>query len=185
MHLAHCPTLVNCQFGTEGESEGRITEPHAEPHAAPPAPRSEMQSFISPVTKAILVALFIFAILLILNNRSARTLVPRSRVTKEPVWGLITVGQILKECKRAHGPRSDGSWISESMALSPFSRGAKAGSARALGDWGRGRPAWPGQGDDITALRPPPEPRKRLAANNTAVPDGHGRINTTSQRSQK
>lgn len=38
----------------------------AEPHAALPGSAPDMQSIISPVTKAILVALFIFAILLIL-----------------------------------------------------------------------------------------------------------------------
>ncbi|KAF6719490.1 hypothetical protein FQA47_000968 [Oryzias melastigma] len=48
-----------------GEQERQQTE-DAQPHAALPGSAPDMQSLISPVTKAILVALFIFAILLIL-----------------------------------------------------------------------------------------------------------------------
>lgn len=52
-----------------GEGERQQTEDgrtDAEHHAALPGSAPDMQSLISPVTKAILVALFIFAILLIL-----------------------------------------------------------------------------------------------------------------------
>lgn len=57
-------SVLNSCHQKEGERGRRQTEDRTD--AALPGSAPDMQSFISPVTKAILVALFIFAILLIL-----------------------------------------------------------------------------------------------------------------------
>ncbi|CAJ1079880.1 hypothetical protein FQA47_000968 [Xyrichtys novacula] len=60
------PLLPERRRGAEESERDSRLRTDAEPHAALPGSAPDMQSLISPVTKAILVALFIFAILLIL-----------------------------------------------------------------------------------------------------------------------